>query len=319
MGHWKDIATGRPYPENRVWGYALMDGAGYTGVGQLIPHPFYRPITSIDEWNELVAEPADRKWRVPIAAQSGTPLHPVVVDGADTIQRPGTVNKQCVWCGMDGTFKNSVCGHYICERDYRERVTHRNLAWNNFYSDVRLVRAGQCALCDDHSSRWCRVDDSGAVIERLSPVYGYLRTVVNRYASGNNALASKKITDENVWNQLCAHFNLPHWLTQDTRWDGELQIAAIYIRGVPTDRNNLRMPYHLTVSGNDNDNDNDNDNNNGGPRIIRDAVGHTVFNADDSSSIDDDDSEVDIYRNNRVGTRSGINRRDDDYSTDDSV
>ena len=58
--------------------------------------------------------------------------------------------------------------------------------------------------------------------------------------------------------------------------------------------------------------------NNGGLRIICDTHKDAVVNADDDdNSSSDDDSEVDSYHNNRVGTRSGVNRRNDDYSTDD--
>ena len=67
-----------------------------------------------------------------------------------------------------------------------------------------------------------------------------------------------------------------------------------------------------------NDNDNDN-NNNEGSRIIPNTGGHTVFNADNDDSSSNDDLEVDVHRNNSIVTRSGINRRNDNYSTDNSV
>ena len=237
---WRDVLTNTPYPPNRWYGFVLMGTARRRCLTRN-PNPFYKPISDLEEWNREARDNNEPQWVIPTPS-SGTPARPVVVDEDTTEHLPDEVDRNCVWCDMPGNLKNTVCGHYGCDRCYRNLVNRCRLKWKPAEIDVRLVRVGECSLCQKHPGCWAYVDGAGTPRAPPQPVYGYLRTHVGTTMSHTGTLKTKPILLESDWNQLCLHFGLHHWMSKDTEWNRDAQARAIQIDGVPTNPQDLERP-----------------------------------------------------------------------------
>ena len=240
MNIWKDVLTDTPYPPKRWFGFVLMGTNGRKTQNRFC-NPFYVPITDLEEWNGLAECYSQADWAIPIPT-SGLLSCPEVVDDDSKEQVHEVVDDKCVWCGAPGNLKNTICGHYGCDRCYQNLVEQCQLKWLSSEPDVRLVRVGACSICQKHPGCWVYVDGEGAPRAPPQPVFGYLRTHVGTTMSEVGTLRTKPIRVESEWNQLCLHFGLYHWMTKAVRWDGGVQDSAIEIDGVPTNPQDLKKP-----------------------------------------------------------------------------